>query len=358
MRDQPREALKVKASHKKSYDLTVEAASAWIDTGVNVASGEQVTVEAKGTASLADGRVSGPGGLERGWTDLLRVFPARQARTGELIGRVSDIEASVPFPFGANGTATMPTSGRLYLRSNVSDDLTAQGSYKVHLRFADTPAATSAHPDEPSSGPANMSPVSTLVSAATFSDIPRRVSDEGENPGDMVNFALLGTESQVKSMFASAGWVAVDKTVGDAVVHGILSTLNHETYTEMPMSTLVLFGRPQDLSFARADAVKVAAERHHLRVWKTSKMIGGVPLWVGSATHDIGFERDERNGKTTHKIDPRIDDERQFLLESFDATGAFNSAAYVTPADPLRSARTATGGSFFSDGRILVMQLK
>jgi hypothetical protein len=65
----------------------------------------------------------------------------------------------------------------------------------------------------------------------------------------------------------------------------------------------------------------VAAERHHLRVWQTKQMVGGSPLWVGSATHDIGFAKDQRNGNVTHKIDPKIDDEREFLLLSFDAAG-------------------------------------
>lgn len=124
------------------------------------------------------------------------------------------------------------------------------------------------------------------------------------------------------------------------------------------MSTLFLFGRPQDLSFARGDPLMVAAERHHLRVWQTKQMVGGSPLWVGSATHDIGFAKDQRNGNVTHKIDPKIDDEREFLLQSFDATGVFSSAAYVTPENPLLEARTATGGRFRSDGRILVTALR
>ena len=62
-------------------------------------------------------------------------------------------------------------------------------------------------------------------------------------------------------------------------------------------------------------------------------------------------------------VDPRdvhdnVDGERDFLLESFDAAGVFSSAAYVTPAEPVREARTATGGEFSSDGRIAVMRLK
>lgn len=355
MRDQPHTISGAMMPRKQTLDVTVNAASDWVDTGATVAAGEQVVVDAKGSETLADGRVSGPAGLDRGWKDLLRQFPARQANTGELIGRVSDVAASVPFAIGAAGTVTMPTSGRLFLRTNVSEDLTATGGFKVHLHFAAaaTPVYAPAHADV-ANGPA----VSALLSKETFADVPRRVADEAGDSGDMVNFALIGTEAQVKTAFAAAGWVSVDKSVGDAVLHGLLSTLSRETYTEMPMSTLYLFGRPQDLSFARGDPLKVAAERHHLRVWRTDHIIAGAPLWVGSATHDIGFERDQRNGKTTHKIDPKVDDERQFLLDSFDATAAFRSAAYVTPADPLLSAQTATGGSFFSDGRILVMQLR
>ena len=93
-------------------------------------------------------------------------------------------------------------------------------------------------------------------------------------------------------------------------------------------------------------------------MWQTDKTIDGRPLWVGSATHDIGFETDQRNGKVTHKIDPEIDKERDYLLNSFDAAGAYSSGAYVTPTNPLVQARTATGESFHSDGRIVVMALK
>lgn len=340
------------SKHKQSYNFTVNDTE-WMDTGVVLAAGEKASFSATGEFTLADGRVAEPEGLARGWKDLLRQFPLNSASVGALVGRVSDIGASVPFLIGAKNDVVIPTAGKLFLRVNVSDDLTATGSYKVTVNFeAPTATAVALTPA------AAVAVVGGLVSPETFADIPRRVSDQAGNEGDMVNFALLGTETQVEAAFKAAGWVAVDKTVQDALLHGILSTLNHEAYTEMPMSTLYLFGRPQDLSFARGDPLKVAAERHHLRVWKTTKAIAGVPLWVGSATHDIGFEEDQRNGDVTHKIDPKIDDERDFLLHSFDAAGVFSSAAYVLPADPMLKARTATGGSFYSDGRIVVMELK
>jgi len=353
MRDKHEANAAAIAPHKASYDFTLKD-SEWLDTGVMLGAGEMANFTAEGSFTLADARVATPDGLDRGWKDLLRQFPLNQAKVGALIGRVSDMGASVPFSIGANGQVPMPTSGALYLRVNVSSDLTGTGSYKVKMTFAPVVKAADAG--------ASVAAIGTVVAPETFADIPRRVSDASggaaANEGDMVNFALVGTREQVEAAYKAAGWVAVDKNVQDAVVNGLLRTLNREAYTEVPMSTLYLFGRPQDMSFARADPLLVAAERHHLRVWLSDKTVNGKPLWVGSSTHDIGFEKDQRNGNVTHKIDPQIDKERDFLLQSFDAAGVFSSAAYVTPANPLTTAKTATGGSFFSDGRIVVMALK
>jgi hypothetical protein len=184
------------------------------------------------------------------------------------------------------------------------------------------------------------------------------VADRDGEPGDATNFALLGTEQQVRTVLASAGWVQVDANAQAALVHGLLNTLQHKPYVEVPMSTLYLFGRPQDLGFARASAITVATERHHLRCWNSGMTVGGVPLWIGAATHDIGLERDQRNGDITHRIAPEIDLERDFLRDSLQATGTVAAAAYFTPLSAVHSAHTATGGSFTTDGRLLVMQLR
>lgn len=352
MRDNKVKGAAVVAAHKQNYKFTLKD-SEWLDTGAIVAAGEIADFTNSGEITMADGRKATPDGVDRGWKDLIRQFPLNNAKTGALIGRVSDIGASVPFSIGASGKVPMPTTGELYLRVNVSSDLTFTGDYTVSIKFAAAP--------KPETPAAPVTPVSSVITPSVFADVPRRVSDvaSGEgNPGDMVNFALVGTKEQVQAAFKAAGWVAVDKNVQEAVLNGLLKTLSREAYTEMPMSTLYLFGRPQDMSFARADPLLVAAERHHLRVWQTDKTISGHPLWVGSATHDIGFEKDQRTGGVTHKIDPEIDKERDYLLQSFDAAGVYSSAAYVTPTDPLLTAKTATGGSFQSDGRIVVMDLK
>jgi hypothetical protein len=345
----------VTPDHKQNYEFKVSGDD-WVDTGVIVNAGEIAAFTATGEMTLNEGRTTTSDGADRGWKDLIRQFPLNQAKVGALIGRVSDMGASVPFSIGSSGEVPMPTTGKLYLRANLSSDLSATGEYKVKVKFSQPQKFKTDLLGTPVTAPIN-----TILTPDLFNDIPRRVSDRASsdgNAGDMVNFALLGTEQEVLNAYKAAGWVAVDKSVQEAILNSVLKTLSREAYTEMPMSTLYLFGRPQDMSYARADPLMVAAERHHLRVWKTDKTVGGRTLWVGSATHDIGFEKDQRTGGMTHKIDPEIDKERQYLLDSFDAAGAFSSAAYVTPSDPLREARTATGGTFQSDGRIVVMALK
>jgi hypothetical protein len=171
----------------------------------------------------------------------------------------------------------------------------------------------------------------------------------------MVNFLIVGSEQQLLATFKSAGWVTVDKTKKDAVLHGLVSTLSKESYVEMPMSELYLFGRAQDYGMAHAEPFKVVATRHHLRLWKAPFLVNGQTLWVGAATHDTGFDRDQRNNGWTHKIDPNIDDERKYLAESLSGTGLVLQLGYFLPSNPVQEARTATGGSFHSDGNVLVM---
>ncbi len=337
-------------ARKSSYRLKVQGTD-WVDTKLVVAPGDSLTISASGDATLADGRKVTPDGSERGWKDLLRQFPDNSAPAGALVGRIGTEGASVPFAIGASKTVPVDTSGELFLRINASSDLTPDGSYSVSIDL-------NQHTRQAKAQAAVETTAALAISPTTFASIPRRVEDQDGHPGDMVNFALLGTAEQVQKAFQNAGWVQVDSNKQDAVVHGLMATLQHKAYLEMPMSTLFLFGRPQDFSYARADPITVAAERHHLRVWKTDQTVDGKPLWVGSSTHDVGFERDQRNNGVTHKIDPDIDKERDFIEQSFAAAGDLQSAAYVLPPHPLTEAHTATGGDFHSDGRLVVLNLK
>src|SRR5207253_8876650 len=88
--------------------------------------------------------------------------------------------------------------------------------------------------------------------------------------------------------------------------------------------------------FARAKPIEVIMYRHHLRLWKAPFELNSRAVWLGAATHDIGLEGDERDGSITHKIDPKVDNERDFVAETFRASGTASAMTLVLPNHPDR----------------------
>lgn len=326
-------------------ELSVPASSQWVDTGIEVKPGDKVSIVGSGSLQFVGSGTIGPEGLARTWHDVMQALPLNNAGRGALIARIGNDPAVVPFLVGSRKQFTVTQPGHLFLGVNLANSESLDGNYKAQIQI--TPAG------------ANVAkPVELKFDPALLNQVPRRVKDAQGNPGDMVNFILIGSQQQMLDAFANGGWVQVDRTKGEAVAHAILSTLQKQSYLEMPMSELYLYGRPQDFGMARAEPISVVKTRNHLRVWKAPFQINGQDVWIGAATHDLGFEKDQRNGSITHHIDPNVDDERDFVKASLSDGGGVAATTYVLPRDPVQTAKTATGGSFHSDGKVIVMQLK
>ncbi len=217
-----------------------------------------------------------------------------------------------------------------------------------------------------SANAASSTPVALNVSSAKLDSalqkdidgLPRRVNDEFNHQGDMVNFVLVGSEQQVKDALDAARWRIADTDNKEAVLKAVLETYQKKDYLQMPMSQLYLFGRKQDYGYELAQAYSVVASRHHFRIWKAPATWNGQTIWAGAGTHDIGFEKDQRNGKVTHKIDPAVDGERDNIGQTLQTSGKVKSLYYYLPPDPVQGAKNATGGGYHSDGRILVLVLQ
>ncbi len=316
----------------------------WTDTGISVPAGSRLAISATGSLQYEPGKPSGPEGLPRGWKDLLRVLPANDTGRGALLARIGDDDAAQAFVIGPSREIMAGRGGRLFLGVNQTASETAEGSYHVTVRVTKA------------TGDGTIRPVDGLTPRFVNS-LPRRVQDAGGNPGDVVNFILIGSEQRVLEALEAAGWVRVDRTKSDAVLHAILSSISKQAYTQLPMSELYLFGRPQDYGYAHAEPFAVAAQRHHFRIWKAPGDFHGQTVWAGAATHDTGFDKDQRNGKLTHKIDPQIDGERKYLEDSLIGTGLVGGMSYLRPTGAVEDARTATGEAFHSDGRVVVLAL-
>lgn len=335
-----------------SQELQLTGDASWVDTGIDVQPGEHVVITATGTLRYSDAKEdNGPDGLARGFRDLLRVLPYNEAGRGALIGRIGDKDVAQPFLVGAHCDQVAPIAGRLALGINQPNNDAGTGTYVVRVEVY-----------EPEDGKAHAvaKQVSSMpgIDNALFAKIPRRVSDKDGHPGDMVNFLILGSQSAMENVFTTAGWVKVDADVKDALLHGLIESISKESYLNMPMSQLYLFGRPQDYGWAHAEPLYVAKSRNHLRIWKAPFEVNGQTLWVGAATHDIGIERDQRNNGITHKIDPDIDIERDYVEKTLASTGLVTEISHFLPDHPLKEAKTATGGgTFHSNGQVLILKV-
>jgi hypothetical protein len=333
-----------------SKTFNLQSTSVWTDTGISLEAGQRIVVTAEGTMRYADAKEdNGPDGLTRNFKDLIRILPFNEAGRGALIGRIGDADVAQPFLLGAHKEVVVPVAGKLALGINQGSKDSCDGSYTVKVQVF-------AYEGKPMEIAREVKSIPG-IDDALFAQIPRRISDKQGNLGDMVNFLIVGNEDQMKKVFTTAGWVHVDADVKAAILMGALASFEKESYLTMPMSTLYLFGRPQDYGWAHAEPIKVVESRNHLRIWKAPVTAHGQMVWVGAATHDIGFDRDQRNNGLTHKIDPDIDLERDFVQKTLCSTGLVSELAYFLPQNPLQQAKTATGGSFHSNGQVLVLKL-
>jgi hypothetical protein len=185
--------------------------------------------------------------------------------------------------------------------------------------------------------------------------LPPRVFNGEGREGDMLNLVFVANQTDLQEAFARAGWVKTDKWKPVFVWH----LLRHRTNdAQLPMARFYLFGRVQDYSYALPDPNATMSRRHHLRIWKTAYTIGGKAIWAGAATHDIAIEIAKRGRLINHRIDPAVDTERDFVGTNLAETLSVSRQEYLYSSDPVFQAQTASGESYHSDSRILLLDLQ
>jgi hypothetical protein len=196
------------------------------------------------------------------------------------------------------------------------------------------------------------SPQTEFSQLLTF--LPGRVVNRKGQAGDMVNLVLVAAQDDLQHAFARAGWLEVDmsktKIAWGLMQHGVRDA-------RLPMAHFFLYGRTQDYSYALPNPTHILSQRHHLRVWRTDCKVNGTPVWVVSATHDVAIKIKVWKPYITHRIDPEVDAEREFIAKSLEDTSMVTRRDYVSPAEPVYEATTTWGQPYFSDGRLAVLEL-
>ena len=396
-------------SSTQDFTFQVSSAQPWTDTALDLQTGDALEISASADDSSSGTPACEPKGINgRAQTGDM---PLPSAPAGALIARLHAHGAS-PVLVASGTQLHIASPSHLFLGMNFAGTGLCQGALtvKVHRTSAmsspppsasdqtqqtrgaqlksqlataaqvfmqgqfglgssstsnsNTPATNATSPDATSSSASPVLPPLRLSDAPLDAELrrgidslPRRVNDQFQNLGDMINFVIVGSEKDMQAALAAATWHVADTDNKKAMLNAVMQTYDSKDYLAMPMSTLYLFGRHQDFGYEMAEPIAMVASRHHFRIWKAPFTWQGREVWVGAGTHDIGFAKDKRNNSVTHKIDPAVDGERDNIGSSLQKTNMIRTLSYYLPPNPVQDAKNATGDGYHSDGRLLVVVL-
>jgi hypothetical protein len=173
-------------------------------------------------------------------------------------------------------------------------------------------------------------------------------------PGDPLNVGLIGTEDQLIQAMLGCGWDGADPVTLKSSIRIAGSVLRDRPYVDAPVSSLLLFGRKQDLAFEKPVG-KSASHRHHVRFWKSTEFgRGGLPLWIGAVTYDRSVGVSHRTGQITHHIGADIDAERNGLFADLGKNGWLTEEFQVTGIGSTLLGRNGGGDRYYSDGELTI----
>ena len=199
--------------------------------------------------------------------------------------------------------------------------------------------------------------IDTLV--ARLESLPAATTNaSGTRSGDPVNLVLIGDFETLLSGFA-ARWDESETISFTTCWKTVRAFLLGANYRYSPVSSLHLFGRNQDIALQRTR--HSINERLHLRLWLTPLAFTGKPVWVGQVSRDIGVRFTTHAWNlTTHRIDPDVDESRDYVIEDLMLTGRVAAAGYVAGVGSCRRDqphRNLTGDPYYTDGNRAVILL-
>jgi len=188
----------------------------------------------------------------------------------------------------------------------------------------------------------------------SLEDIPRITYTLDHIPGDPLNVALIGTETELKKIMLAAKWYPADALTLKSCLEMADAAVLKRRYVDAPVSNLYFEGRKEDLAFEQAvgDSPR---HRHHVRFWRMDKVdTDGRPVWIGSAVYDERVGLSRTTGEVTHVTSPDVDAERDYLFHDLEQTGDLQEHYVVDDFHKIREGRNGGGDAWHTDGRLFV----
>jgi hypothetical protein len=181
---------------------------------------------------------------------------------------------------------------------------------------------------------------------------PRSTTNgHGSREGDPLNLVAIGEFDAILAGFG-ARWDETETISFKTCWKTFKAFSLGSSYRYSPVSSLFVATRSQD--FALQKARQTINERLHLRLWVTPLRFEGKPVWIGQVSRDIGVRFTYKTWNlTTHKIDPDVDDARDYVLDDLLESGHVERVGYVPGvqvAERTNPRHNLTGDPYFTDG--------
>lgn len=182
--------------------------------------------------------------------------------------------------------------------------------------------------------------------------LPRSTTNRrGTAEGDPLNLVVIGGFDTILNGFG-ARWDETETISLKSCWRTFKAFSLGSHYRYSPISSLYVTGRSQD--FALQKVRQTIKERLHLRLWLTTLRFQGKSVWIGQISRDIGVRFTTKTWNlTTHKIDPNVDDARDYVLDDLMESGRVTLVGYVAgaeAADQTKPRHNLTGDPYFTDG--------
>jgi len=176
--------------------------------------------------------------------------------------------------------------------------------------------------------------------------------------GDPTNLVVVADFNSVLTAFG-ARWDETETISMATIWKTAKAFLFGSHYRYSPVSPLFMYGRSQDFALQRAR--RTINERLHLRLWLTPLRFEGKSVWVGQISRDIGVRFTPRAWNlTTHRIDPDVDEARDYIAADLLASGHLARVGYIEGvgvSERTAPRRNLTGDAYVTDGHRVVLIL-
>lgn len=169
-----------------------------------------------------------------------------------------------------------------------------------------------------------------------------------------LNFIFVAKdEESLLNLFKNANWFLADELNPHSLIKLCRTALFNESYLAAPIAPSFWGNQVHNWGLQKATEKNSVRFRHHIRVWKTNlKTEEGKIIYVATASLD-----GEIKWGVTHKIDPDIDTEREFIFNDLFKTGFIESYEKHKLVRPVLG-KNFVGDLFFTGGEAYLVWLK